>query len=75
MSIRTLIEVNHDYIAEALSLPPTDLANLLRYAILHSGDIGTNSRDRLGMVGIKIIGERHHSEQFSVPAHSFKIQI
>lgn len=57
MSIRTLIEINHDY---TWDMTPEFLANLQGY--LSGGS--TRCRDALEAGGIRIISQRHHSSDF-----------
>lgn len=62
MSIRTVIEINHDYLTD-LEHDPEDFFDLLKRlrgseitGLLNSGD-----KPRFGS-GITVLGQRHHSE-------------
>lgn len=57
MSTRTIIEINHDYLGELSKDDDAYFKVLL--SMLRSG-VGVNSD--LGVPGVRIIGQRHHSD-------------
>lgn len=61
MSIRTVIEINHDYLRD-LADNPQHLAYFLLGLGLsrHNRDFPITSPD--GLHGIRVLGQRHHSE-------------
>jgi hypothetical protein len=65
MSMRTIIELNHDYIANVRMLG--DLHDLIRQLGLSEVTRALNQSARRPIVwsgnpGIRILGQRHHSE-------------
>lgn len=62
MSIRTVVEVNHDY-GHHIEEDPAEFARLVRYAI-NAGD--RNTWEELESFGIRFITERHHSDECEV---------
>lgn len=60
MSIRTIIEINHDYLHD---LTDEKWEELKRY--LRSGG-GPASPDRHLVPGIRVLGQRHHSEELKL---------
>lgn len=60
MSMRTLVEINHDYSDRAASLEM--LSFLARYLASGSRD----DAERLERYGIKVVGLRHHSELYVI---------
>jgi hypothetical protein len=61
MSTRTVIELNHDYISELLSDPKAMAAFLLFLSSGAAANARTWDTD-LGFQGIRVLGQRHHSE-------------
>jgi hypothetical protein len=64
MSTRTIIEINHDYLGDLLK-DPEHMHVLLRMA--RSGALAglpnaQNPSGRVGLPGIRILGQRHHSD-------------
>lgn len=62
MSTRTIIEINHDYLSDLSKDDDAYFKVLL--SMLRSG-VGANENDwntSLGVPGIRILGQRHHSE-------------
>lgn len=60
MSIRTLIEINHDY---SQGLGVEFLAALQQYArSTHPDDA-----ERLEDMGVRVIASRHHADDFRIP--------
>jgi hypothetical protein len=62
MSIRTVIEVNHDYLADLAAHPEnfSALLMMLRGSVnVHDlAEAGGN----VGLPGLRLLGQRHHSE-------------
>lgn len=56
MSIRTLIEINHDVVSEDTGLSVA----LARYA--RTGSL--EDADRLRQYGLRVLGSRHHSHNY-----------
>lgn len=61
MSIRTLIEINHDF---SDGLDAEFLARLQRYA--RSGH--RDDADMLSDMGVHVIADRHHEDEYRIPA-------
>jgi hypothetical protein len=62
MSTRTIIEINHDYLADLSKDDDGHFKVLL--SMLRSG-VGANEKHwntDLGLPGVRILGQRHHSE-------------
>lgn len=60
MSIRTIIEINHDYMQPLLDKPDEFRALLM---ILRSGAVpNIKPPGDVGIPGIRVLGQRHHSE-------------
>lgn len=66
MSNRSLIEINHDHWDAIKHDPDQFVRCLIRY--LHSGSRETGKA--LEGFGVKVIGMRHHSENFIVEANA-----
>lgn len=64
MSIRTLIEINHDHTHD---LDQRFLEVLAAY--LRSGDKSKHADD-LERYGIRVISSRHHSTMYHIPANT-----
>jgi len=65
MSTRTIIEINHDYLAE---LTAADLDELKRQ--LASGGINPEIDPYpLRHQGVRVLGQRHHSEKLTLKVH------
>lgn len=61
VSTRTVIELNHDFIHD-LRENPHFLDRLLRMAATDELVENTGRRGGVGLPGIRILGQRHHSE-------------
>ena len=61
MSTRTIIEINHDYLRE---LKPGGFREDLMPTLLKrlGGGLDAGDREYLAAHGIRILGQRHHSE-------------
>lgn len=60
MSVRTILEINHDYMQQLLDTPDDWRALLM---ILRSGAVPSiKDPGDVGLPGIRILGQRHHSE-------------
>lgn len=62
MSIRTLIEINHDAGYRIDDQPSEFAAALGRY--LRSGD--SRTAEELERFGVRVIGQRHHSSDYRI---------
>jgi hypothetical protein len=63
MSTRTIIEINHDYIAE---MSEKGQIGLELYRLITRQAYDAKSRDELAarLPGVRVLGSRHHSEPF-----------
>lgn len=60
MSIRSLIEINHDY-CHFIEKDPAQFVERLRYYL---GNGARSSADELERYGVVVFGSRHHSQPF-----------
>lgn len=65
MSTRTIIEINHDAINALLDVDAFILPRLL--VGLRSCLLDEKERDFLAARGIRVLGQRHHSESLTLP--------
>ena len=62
MSIRTLVEINHDKIFMIEQRPDDFADDLLRYLSSGSKEAG----EQLEKYGVRVIGLRHHSDIYEI---------
>ena len=68
MSIRTIIEINHDYLHELSSDPEhwIDLLRAMRSSDLTGALNAANGKPVFRPPGIRILAQRHHSEMLKL---------
>lgn len=68
MSTRTIIEINHDYLNDLLKDPDAWKALLLmaRSGALAGFPSEKNPGGEVGLPGIRILAQRHHSETLNL---------
>jgi len=70
MSIRTIIEINHDYAHDILSMPAEMFRGLIMQMALNQAADQDEIERQCEANGISILGSRHHSDYMTVEVKS-----
>ena len=70
MSTRTIIEINHDFANDLLSMPAEMFRGLIMQAALKQASDQDEIERQCLSSGIDILGSRHHSEYLTVSTTS-----
>lgn len=66
MSIRTIIEINHDYLRDLEAMPAEDLKNLLREATFCNEHLNASKHGYRPHQGVTVLSCAHHSVDVDV---------
>lgn len=74
MSIRTIIEINHDHLTDVTRAELLDLLNELRGSLV-TGLLNRNdSKPFSWSTGVRILAQRHHSDELTLKTRFFEVK-